>query len=313
MQATTTAAPIWYTSDQVAQAVGPNEARELIVTALRSGFDPAADPDRAAKPVGTGELLLMPSTIGKWSGIKVASVAPLNPAAGLPRIQATYVLMDSQTLSTQALLEGGKLTELRTPAMSAVAADRLAPSGPCTLLVFGTGPQAWGHIEAMSRIRPLSEVLISGRTPSRVESLVERTATLGLRARAANSNDVANAQIIVCATSASEPLFDGSEVQDGACVIAMGSHEPAVRELDGALMGRSTVFVEDQATALREAGDVILAISEGTLADDQLVPVRELVNDLVTRSTDRPNVFKGTGMSWQDLVVATGVHEHYTA
>lgn len=312
MQTTANAAPTWYSTEQVSEAVSPDDARRLLENALINGFDPAADPDRTSKPAGSGELLLMPATIGEWSGIKIVAVAPDNPDHGLPRIQATYLLMDSKTLTTQAMLEGAMLTGLRTPAMSAVAADHLAPTGPCTLMVFGTGPQAWGHIEAMSRIRPITQVLISARNKHRIEDLVQRIKQFGLEARAAAPDEVAEAQIIVCATSAREPLFDGSLVQPGACVVAMGSHEPGARELDADLMGRSLVIVEDPATALREAGDVIQAIDEGTLSHDGFSTVSQLVRGDIARSTQRPNIFKGTGMAWQDLVVAVGVHEHFS-
>ncbi|MGV2852919.1 ornithine cyclodeaminase family protein [Glutamicibacter sp. AGC13] len=312
MNLTKQVSPVWYTSEQVAEAVSPDRARELLENALRDGFDPATDPDRTGVAAGSGEMLLMPSTIGEWSGIKVATVAPDNPGKGLPRIQANYILMDAETLSTQALLEGAMLTALRTPATSAVAAKHLAPSGPCTLMVFGTGPQAWGHIEAMSEIREITEVIISARNRERVDALVAKANDFGLAARAGEAGDVANAQLVVCATSASEPLFDGSLVQPGACVIAMGSHVPESRELDAELVGRSLVVVEDIATALREAGDVIQAIAEGTLLADDLATIANLVQGQFTRCDDRPNIFKGTGMSWQDLVVAVGVHEHFT-
>jgi ornithine cyclodeaminase len=96
-------------------------------------------------------------------------------------------------------------------------------------------------------------------------------------------------------------------VADGACVVAIGSHEPDRRELDATLMGRSLVVVEDVGTALREAGDVVMALAEGTLGADDLHPLRDLVRGEVTRALDRPNVFKTVGMAWEDLVIAEGV------
>ncbi|GAA1499087.1 ornithine cyclodeaminase family protein [Paeniglutamicibacter kerguelensis] len=308
MGAATETAPRWYGSREVAAAISPARARALIEAALLDDFDPANDPARVNTPAGGGHLLLMPSVIGAWAGIKVASVGPNNPEHGRPRIQATYVLMDSLTLSPQALMEGSLLTALRTPAVSAVAANKLAAPDAGTLLVFGTGLQAWGHIEAMAEIRTLSEVWISGRSARKVEEMVGKARGLGLAARAAEAGDVENADIIVCATSAGEPLFDGSLVKDGAAIVAMGSHETDRRELDANLMGRARVVVEDVQTALREAGDVVMAIEEGRLDAGALLTLSNLVRGNVARATDRPNVFKGTGMSWQDLAVAVGVH-----
>lgn len=304
-----TVAPRWYSSEDVATSISPARARCLIEAALLEDFDPADDPARINSPLGTGHLLLMPSIVGRWAGIKIAAVGPDNPSHGKPRIQATYILMDSLTLSPVALVEGSLLTALRTPAVSAVTANRLAATDASELLILGTGIQAWGHLVAMAEIRSLERVMISGRSAEKVDDLVQRAQALGLNARVARDADIATADIIVCATSASEPIFDGSSVKDGACVVAIGSHETDRRELDTGLMGRSQVVVEGVAAALREAGDVVMAIEEGALEAAHLSTMSDLVRGSFNRATDRPNVFKGTGMAWQDLAIAVGIHE----
>lgn len=304
----TSTSPRWYATEEVAAAISPDRARRLVQSALESGFDPADDPDRINTPAGsTGHWLLMPSSIGQWTGIKVATVSPDNPALGHPRIQATYLLLDAQTLAPVAAIEGSLLTELRTPAVSAVAADRLAPAGPVRLAVVGTGPQAVAHVAAMAQIRDLEHVAVFGRDPRKVEGMLAQLADQAHAAAPGTEVDLAAADLIVCATSAAEPLFDGSLVKDGACVVAMGSHEPDRRELDAALMARAKVVVEDVDTALREAGDVVMALEEGVLHREELVSLRALVAGEATRATGRPNVFKSVGMSWQDLAVAIGV------
>lgn len=301
--------PIWYTAEEIVARVSPDRARRLVAQVLVEGFDPATDPARISTPAGSGHLLLMPSTIAGWTGVKVASVAPDNPARGLPRIQAVHVLLDAATLTPRALLDGAALTALRTPAVSAVAADALAPADAAHLVVFGTGPQAVGHAVALARVRELRRVTVVGRSADKVRAVLHRLGGLGPEAVAGTAADVAHADMVVCATSAAEPLFDGSLVRDGACVVAIGSHESGRRELDTGLMGRSLVVVEDLATARREAGDVVLAQRDGALAEDALVPLRDVVTGAVARRDDVPNVFKGVGMSWQDLAVAVGVLE----
>lgn len=298
-------------ADEVRRRIDPDRARTLIEGALKAGFDPADDPAddpaRSHADAGSGHLLLMPSTLGDWVGVKVASVAPDNPALGLPRIQAVYVLMDAKTLTPRVFVDGVSLTSLRTPATSAVAADHLADPDASHLVVFGNGPQAVEHVAAMAGIRALSSVRMVGRTPHKVAAALTELAARGITAEAGTIADVADADIVVCATASAEPLFDGSLVRDGACVIAMGSHEVDRRELDAALMGRAQVVVEERGSALRECGDVVLAIEEGPLAADDLLGLAPLVRGEVARRTDRPNVFKGSGMSWQDLAVAVGV------
>ncbi|WP_072312910.1 ornithine cyclodeaminase family protein [Agrococcus sp. Marseille-P2731] len=303
------AAPLTFSGDAVRARISPRRARHLVARALTSGFSPADDAPRSSVDAGGGHLLLMPSTIGEWTGVKVASVAPGNPERGLPRIQATYLLLDTATLSTAAIIDGVSLTSLRTPAVSAVAADALAAPGAARLVVFGNGPQAIEHAIAMADVRQLTSVRLVGRNPERVEAACAELRARGVDAEPGSAGDVADADIVVCATSAQEPLFDGSLVRDGACVIAMGSHEPDRRELDAWLMGRSLVVVEEVGAAMREAGDVIQAVDAGVLEASALIGIDALARGEVVRATDRPNVFKGTGMSWEDLAVAIGVVE----
>lgn len=295
------------TGEDFQREVTPDRARRLIEQALLDGFDPSDDPARAHIPAGQGHLLLMPSVLGQSVGVKIASVAPGNPQRGLPRIQALYLLVDADTLTPTALLDGSALTAVRTPATTAVACDRLAAGSASRLVVFGSGPQAVEHVIALVQIRELTDIRLVGRTPERTRPALEELASRGIRADQGSSEDLAQADIIVCATSSSEPLFDTSLVRDGACVAAIGAHQPDHRELEAALMARSLVVVEDTDTALREAGDVVLAIGEGALQQSQLHTLRSLVLGETVRAEDRPNVFKGTGMSWQDAAVASGV------
>jgi ornithine cyclodeaminase/alanine dehydrogenase-like protein (mu-crystallin family) len=301
-------------ADAVRAACSPADAVEAITAALASGLDPAADLPRQAVPLRAGQFLLMPSEgarSGAHVGIKVATVAPGNPALGLPRIQASYLLFDAESLTLVAVLDGTALTTLRTPAVSvaAVRARLLAASGPLRLAVFGAGPQAHGHVAT------LAEALAPHRTVATVSILVRDLSrarpTDGAEIIALGSTRAVDvlraADVIVCATSARTPLFDADVVANTAVVIAVGSHEPDAREVPAALCARATVVVEDAATALREAGDVCLALEEGALQARDLVPMRDVVVGHARPGPDRPLLFKSVGMSWQDLVVAEAV------
>ncbi|PPL19183.1 ornithine cyclodeaminase family protein [Microterricola pindariensis] len=298
----------FYDADQVFGTVDFAAAVHALDLALRGGLDPAAALGRTFAEVENGQLLLMPAEGAGFAGVKLATIAPANPARGLERIQAIYVLMDSDTLTPIALFDGTALTTLRTPAISAVAVDALAPAGPATLLVIGSGPQAWGHVHAVAAVRELREVIITGRSAEKAESLVETLRGEGFAARVGSAADAAGATIIVCATTASEPVFDGSLVSGETVVVAVGSHEPFMREIDSDLMARSFVVVEDVASALREAGDVIIPIGEGALDADALVPIHTLVTGAARPAPGQPRVFKSMGMGWEDLVVAAEVH-----
>lgn len=290
----------WLDAAAVESALSVGDAIDALDRALAAGLDPADDLDRTVVEVSRGQLLVMPSQAGDSVGVKLATVAPGNFARGLPRIQGVYVLCDARTLTPVALLDGGALTLLRTPAVSGVAARHLARPEGGRLVVFGTGPQAWRHVEAMRAVRPVTDVVVVGRDRTRAARFASRLTGTGVPVAVGTPEAVAGADLVVCATSADEPLFSGSAVADGTCVIAVGSHEPHVRELDTELMRRSAVVVESREAALREAGDVILA----GLPHAVLLDLAAVVRGEVVLDDGRPRVFKSVGMGWEDLVVA---------
>nr|WP_203610341.1 ornithine cyclodeaminase family protein [Streptomyces sp. SID8111] len=278
---------------------------------MAAGLDPDDDVPRAIVPLAKGQGLLMPSEAGGWFGVKVATVAPGNTARGLPRINATYLLHDSGTLTPRALLDGVALTTLRTPAVSVAAClDRLrALAGSTTdglrLVVFGAGPQGEGHARTVRAHAPVTDVTVVTRRGGPSPAWANRRLAAEDTAVA---EAVRRADVVVTATSAREPVLNGHLVRDSAIVLAVGSHEPSARELDGVLMGRATVVVESRDVALREAGDVVLAVREGSLAPGSLVTMAELLGSGAAVRADRPMVVKTSGMAWEDLVVAVAAY-----
>jgi ornithine cyclodeaminase/alanine dehydrogenase-like protein (mu-crystallin family) len=271
---------------EVARRLDVVAAADALEAALRAGFDPEHDPPRTTVPAGDGELLVMPSAAGGRAAVKLVTVG------GDPRIQGLCVVFDARTLAPAALIDGIALTNLRTPAVSALAVRRLAIPEARRLLVFGRGPQARAHVEALRAVRPIDHV-----------DLVGRDRPAGLDA----DELVARADIICCATTAREPLFDGARVADHATVVAIGSHEPDARELDEVLVGRATTVVESRTSALREAGDVLAALAAGTATEDDLVTLADLIAGRAQPDPGRPRLFKSTGMAWEDAVVASAL------
>lgn len=290
--------------------LAPDEAADAIAAALRAGLDPADDRPRQVIDVDHGQLLLMPSTSTSATGVKLVTLAPGNADLGLPTIQGTYVLFDHDTLTPVALLDAAALTAVRTPAVSVAAIrdvlDR-RPGERLRILVYGAGPQGVGHVNALratlgDRIGTVTYVV---RSPAKAGARVGDDRVIA--AADVTVDELRSADVIVCATTAREPLFAAEAVGAGCVVVAIGSHEPTRREIDGALLGSAQVVVEDVATALRECGDVIVAIEEGHLSSEDLITIREVVTGAAVLDPGRTVVFKGSGMSWQDLVVAEAV------
>lgn len=261
---------------------------------------------RVGVPVRAGELLLMPSETARAVGVKVVGVAPGNPEQGLPRIQGVFILMDADTLTPIALMDGTALTSIRTPGLSALAVREIAAPDAKRLVVFGSGPQARGHIAAVCSVRPIDSVRIVARDPRGIATLIGEVEGTELDVYAGSPADVRDGDIVVCATTARTAVFDGSFLAEQACVVAVGSHEPHARELDDTVFRRaSLVVVEDRETALREAGDVIQAVATGALDVDALVGLRSFLAS--PSRIDGISVFKSVGMAWQDLAIAEAI------
>ncbi|PRB07353.1 ornithine cyclodeaminase family protein [Microbacterium sp. MYb64] len=282
------------------------EAIQAVGEVLRGGFDPEHDLPRTILDVPHGQLLLMPAAFDGMVGQKLASVAPGNPAQGRERIQGVYILLDGATLAPIAVLDGTALTSLRTPAVSAAAVDVLAEPEAGDLIVLGTGPQAVRHVQALSTVRPLRTVRMVGRDAGRAAAAAAAAQALVPESSVAVGSiaDLAAADLVVCATTATDPLFSPEVVRADATVVAIGSHEPAKAELPAALLGRSQVVVESRRVAAAEAGDVIRAVDAGALRPEGLVTMHELFTGAVSPARDRPRIIKTCGMGWQDLAVA---------
>jgi ornithine cyclodeaminase len=268
---------------EVAERLTPAQAIDALEAALLAGVDPEADAPRQALALERGQMLVMPSAAVARPVVKLITIG------GEPRIQGVCVVFDPETLAPAALVDGIAVTNLRTAAVSALAVRHLAAPDARRLLIFGRGPQAHAHAAALTAVRPFEHVELVGRGRDRRDELV------------------AAADVICCCTTARTPLFDGGLVADHATVVAIGSHEPDARETDGTLAGRATVVVESRASALREAGDVLLAIEDGAIAAGDLVTLATVVRRETQTDMTRPRLFKSTGMAWEDAVIAAAL------
>ncbi|MFE6165606.1 ornithine cyclodeaminase family protein [Streptomyces sp. NPDC056486] len=307
-------APPYIDAEAMARIVPMSAAIEAVEAVLKAGLDPESEPPRGVVDVPGGQLLLMPSSTTSYTGVKIATVTPGNAARDLPRIQGVYLLLDGATHKPLALLDGIALTSLRTPAVSGAAINHLAVPDAGRLLVFGTGPQAWGHVEAVRAVRPtLAHVDVVARNPERVAAFVEQCREAGLSSAPATPADVATADVVCCCTTAREPLFDSALLPAHATVAAVGSHEPDAREVDEGLLRRGLVVAESHGVALRECGDIVLAVDAGAFTVGRLRTLGELVRGEVEVAEGRPRLFKSAGMAWEDLGVGAAVYEGWRA
>jgi len=301
-----------YTAEEVAAAL----PYDRLIPALRAAFAEAAveAPPRQAYEVGPAgqpaHLLAMPAwRRGQTLGVKLVNVFPANGAKGLGAVSGIYVLFDGETGALRAIVEAETLTNRRTAATSALASAFLSRPQSETLAVVGTGHLAFHMAMAHCAVRPISRILVWGRSAARAQELARRLADLGLPAMAQEDlvDAVAAADIVTCATTSTEPLVLGRDVKPGAHVDLVGAFRPAMRESDDALIVTGDVYVDTYAGALAEAGDLLQPMASGAWSPDRVVAdLHELCAGLKPGRTDAEavTVFKSVGAALEDLVAA---------
>ena len=257
------------------------------------------------RPPGEQSLLgLMPAHRGGPAplyGLKTVAIFPGNSARGLDSHQGFVALFDGETGETRAILNAGAITAVRTAAVSGVATRLLARDDASTLAILGAGIQARSHLEAMRAVHDFERVVVWSRTPGRLPELEEA---------ATAQEAVRDADVIVTATSAVEPIIDRGWLKPGVHINAVGSSIPTTRELDTATVRAAALFVDRRESTINEAGDFLFPQREGAIGPEH---IRAEIGELLIgaaegrRSADEITVFKSLGLAVQDLAAAEHV------
>lgn len=244
-------------------------------------------------------------------GTKIVTVYGSNAALGLPTHLATIVMLDPATGEPDAFLDGRYITEARTAAVSAVSTRWLAGTDAATLAIIGSGVQARSHLEAIGCVRRLREIRVWSPNPDHranfASELQERVKPAALAATASAEAALSGADIIVLATSSRTAVIRNEWVSDGAHICAVGACRPDQREMNADLVCRSRLFVDSRTGALAEAGDIVLAMSEGVIAAHHIAgELGELVGGQMDGRRDAREVtlFKSLGMAVEDVAAA---------
>ena len=253
--------------------------------------------------------LLMPAWLpGARYGVKIVNVAPGNAARGLPGLHASYVLFDATTGETLALIDGGEITARRTAAASALAARWLARADARHLLVVGAGRVASLLPHAYRAVRAIERVMVWARSPAKAQALAAHWREAGFDAEAATdlAGAVAAADIVSCATLATEPLVQGGWLAPGSHLDLIGSFTPAMREADDEAFRGAALYV-DTGEALAKSGDLLGPLSRGVLsAADVRGTLAQLARGEAAGRRDafERTVFKSVGTALEDLAAA---------
>lgn len=295
---------------------------DVLIPALRSGMateavvpprqhyaldeGPGADQEAAKDAT----LLVMPAWNREFLGVKLVDVFPANTAHGRPALSSAYVLADGRTGTHLALLDGGELTRRRTVGTAALGASLLSREDARVHLIVGTGHIGSAVPDAYRSVRPSIETTLVAdpHNPAAAEALAASLTARGTHAEAVTDlpSAVGGADLITTATLAAEPVIRGEWVSPGTHVDLIGSFRPVMREADPALFARSTVFV-DHPVALTEAGEIVTALAEGALTEDEVhTGFAQLcaAPGPRARAADEITVFKTVGTGRTDLLAA---------
>ncbi|HEU5417283.1 MAG TPA: hypothetical protein VFV41_06295 [Streptosporangiaceae bacterium] len=190
-----------------------------------------------------------------------------NPKRGLPVNSGLVLVFDAETgFPAAILLDNGYLTDVRTGAAGAVAADLLARPEAGTAAILGAGVQARRQLELLREVRPIAQASVwARRSEQAAEFAREMTAALGLPVTPAGSvhEAVDGASIVVTTTPAREPLISADWLGPGQHVTAVGADLPGKQELDPAVFARADKVVVDSVAQAVHGGDIHQAIAAG--------------------------------------------------
>lgn len=251
-------------------------------------------PTRQAVPFPDGGVMLsMPATAVDIGIHKLANVFASNRDKALPTISGVMSVCDGQTGAVRLLVDGPTVTVRRTAAVSMLAVRELLPAPPQHAVVFGTGAQAHGHIQALLTLYPEVRIDVIGRTRAKSLAFAQAQGSLLVRAVSAVPED---ADLVILATTSLVPIYN-QVPQAGRLVIGVGAYRPDMAEIGARTLSDSHVFVDDVAAARDEAGDLLQAQVDWT-------QVKSLVALLDGQVPQGPRVFKSVGCAAWDLAAA---------
>lgn len=263
-------------------------------------------------PEKGGALALMPAYLGDIDamGVKIISIYPRNLGTTYDSHPGMVLLFDAQHGQPLAMMDASEITAIRTAAVSAVATDALARHDASVLAMIGSGVQAATHLEAMLVVRPVRQVRVWSRSADNARRFVERAAQnsdCDIIAASSAKQAVEGADIVCTVTSSAQPVVLGEWLSAGVHVNAVGSSTPNARELDADAVARARLFVDRRESALSEAGDFLIPVSEGVIDERHIAgELGELFLGRIPgrESGEQITLFKSLGLAVEDVASA---------
>ena len=249
----------------------------------------ASVPPRVAALAPGGLLAAMPGYVSGVLETKLVSVFPENDLLGIPTHQALIALFDQETGVPLAVMDGTRITAVRTGAASALATRTLAREDARVLAVLGAGVQGRSHLEAVTRTRDFSEIRVASRRRDHADALARQ---FGGRSAASFEEAVRGADVVCCCTDSPEPILRRDWLSPGAHVTSVGAAR-AGPELDRDTVTAGLLVVESRVAfqpypagahelqglepdAAVEVGEVLAGTRPGRTSDDEITVYKSM-------------------------------------
>ena len=289
-------------------------SHQLAFSAVKEAFIAATTDEatlfpvvNAAGPQADSMFSMKSASTATLVGWKTGSYWPGNQAKNIPCHGTNVFLLSPETGELVAVVAATLVNAYRTAAADAVAVDYLARKDATVLTVFGSGHQAEYEVLAIAEVRDLTKVIVVGRDSNRCEAFIKRLVDKGLQADCTVGNaqyGCEQADIIVTATTATEPLFETAWVKPGTHISAMGADKVGKQELPAGLYQGASLFCDYRAQS------VVI----GEFQHSNHAQVTEIGKVITGESAGRIDntaitIFDSSGIAIQDLFVAAKLLE----
>jgi alanine dehydrogenase len=253
----------------------------------------------------------------RFYATKLVGVHEGNAERGLPTVNAQIALTEAETGLPAGYLAGTRITNARTGCIGGLAAAELAASaGPresdgLALALVGAGTQARWQARAIAAAADLRSVRVYSPSDSKescAADLREEFGESGVTVETADSPEaaVSGANVVVTATTATEPVFPADALAPGALVVAVGAYTAEMQELAPAVFERASRVFADVPEEVADIGDAIAA----DLAEDDFVPLSEVFEERAGReSADEILVVESVGTAVLDAAAAGHLYD----
>ncbi|NOQ27016.1 MAG: hypothetical protein GQ564_16770 [Bacteroidales bacterium] len=272
-------------------------------------------PDRMHIDSDENTLLLMPGFIDSVFGTKLVSLFPENAKENKPVLYGVMVLNDAQTGEPLAIINGSKLTAMRTAAVGATAVKYLSPFMAQTLGIIGAGVQAYHQALIVSAQRPFRKLIICDKNLSKAEVIKEelesKLENISIEVTNDSNQLVMDSDVIVTATSSNKPVFDVDiEKLNNKTFVGIGSYKPDMQEFPLSLYNAVDKVYVDTLHAKKECGDIKIPLKKGLIEDSNIIPFSSVLTSGELLNEAPFSIFKSVGMSLFDLTVAELIYNN---